>query len=184
MLSSKRFMSDLSSQTKIETLQYQENSPIAEAIKVLVLQQGIPWGWRCRQMLGCGAGLWRWSTGWGYCVCVVMPWTWSCVVVSNRRVCFMSTRSPKLRRKSALKIGFCTLAITKIHLRLRVRDRVPNVVIDDPLTAWRVSFEILVAMAFRTRGWDNTHFSTSVYKKTCTWGIVLDKGNLKDGQVH
>ena len=52
-------------------------------------------------------------------MCIVIPWTWSCVVASNKRVCFMST-SPKLWRKSAPKIGFCTSAITKINLKVEV----------------------------------------------------------------
>ena len=55
----------------------------------------------------------------------------------------ISTSSPKLRRKSAPRIGFCTSAMTKIHgndrLRLRVRDRLPYVEMGVSFTAMRVS---------------------------------------------
>ena len=61
----------------------------------------------------------------------VMPCIRNCVRASTRRMCFISTRRLKCRRKSAPKMGRSTSATMKTQRkvrrspRLRVRERVP-----------------------------------------------------------
>ena len=75
---------------------------------------------------------------------VVIPWTFSCVVESKRRLCPISTVRPKCCRKSAPRIGCFTSATMKDQRKvqrrpkLKVRERVPYVVILLPLAAIRL----------------------------------------------
>ena len=74
---------------------------------------------------------------------VSMPLTWSCVCVSVRSNFRTSTDRPKWCRKSAPKIACITSATMKIHWkgwrrpRFNVSERVPNVAMEDWLTACR-----------------------------------------------
>ena len=74
----------------------------------------------------------------------VQPLT-SKLVLESEQCLPISTMRLKCQRKSACSIGIATSALTKIHLKVhrrpksRVRDRLPYVVMDVLLAAWRVS---------------------------------------------
>ena len=85
----------------------------------------------------------RWKAGHKEATWEMVPCVWRLVFVSTSRLCFISTSSPCSWRKSTPMMGMWVSAMTKIYQNTQwrpksnVSERVPKVVIEEPLTAQR-----------------------------------------------
>ena len=79
--------------------------------------------------------------GLGELMCKIVPLACSIVIVSTRHPCFKLTSSPCLQRKLAPIMGMRMSAVMKIHQnacrrpKSSIRERVPYIVMGEPLTA-------------------------------------------------